>query len=767
MLFQSILIIVFGAALLLLGGFTAQRRGFSRTTGLLGSLGLVGLGLVFLPLAWRTPWVSNTPGDRFFILARNFGVAGLLFLSGIRIDFTRVVKAWKLLFVGALSGVVIGALVLFPLRFLGVNEPGAIWATVAAIAGVSLFIPGRQFPVSSEGEPEKIDSLKAPAIGLTSVAILTIYFYGAFEGITAFTTSGSALTVAVLYELVKVVVLFSFAYFVLSRFLHYTKKRFSPFRRLWICFLILGLLYVAALKAMGQLGASSWAFMAGTILNRSDLREKLGGGDRPIAEALFWSCAFFPLFLQSHGRSLTDPIAILGVVMIALLIKSMFLWIGARLAAVSASVAIQMTAVNLASGEAAVIFLGFGMMKWAIDSALYFVVLFFAAISILLGTVLSHWSASKAPSLEGLPSRSIVPTQQRTGNRKTKILGSLLLSCLGLVTLRTHALGADQTEAKTYHTEEREKVSPAQSMETMLDALRQKVNREAEAAELLAKAQSIYRDGEKSYKKGNPSQVDTQFARARQLLLSADESLFYKPNFRAFFFQLSHEIALVKGEWSIPIEGASPLWIESNEEVKSFIKYYQGRGRVVARNAFVRLGKYETMMRKIFREEGVPEDLIYAGLVESAYNPYAQSTAGARGIWQFVEETGRRYGLQEAGLHDERRDPEKSTRAAARYLHDLYEMFGSWPLALAGYNAGEYRILRIIERTGIKDFWQMSRQRLLPQETRSYVPEVLAAIFIGRRNSRMELEWPRTSALLQDEKPGSDAVATSQMFEPK
>jgi membrane-bound lytic murein transglycosylase D len=142
------------------------------------------------------------------------------------------------------------------------------------------------------------------------------------------------------------------------------------------------------------------------------------------------------------------------------------------------------------------------------------------------------------------------------------------------------------------------------------------------------------------------------------------------------------------------------------------------------------------MMRKVFREEGVPEDLIFVGLVESAYNPYARSVAGATGIWQFVRGTGRRYGLKQAGVIDERHDPEKSTRAAARYLQDLYGMFGDWHMALAAYNAGEYRVLKVIEKTGIKDFWHMSRRGLLPRETINYVPAVLAAIVIGKEKSR-------------------------------
>ena len=267
----------------------------------------------------------------------------------------------------------------------------------------------------------------------------------------------------------------------------------------------------------------------------------------------------------------------------------------------------------------------------------------------------------------------------------------------------------------------------------MLDSLRQKMEREAEMAERFGRAHSLFQEGEALGKKGDRRGAEVKFGLARQTVLSVEEDVFYEPGMREYFLKLSRDIAALTEGSALPFASGSQIALAGNGQVQQFIKYFRDKGRDSVRVALSRLSRYEQMMRKIFREEAVPEDLIYIGLVESAYNPYAQSVAGAAGIWQFVRGTGRRYGLKQAGAIDERNDPEKSTRAAARYLRDLYEMFGDWHLALAAYNAGEYRVLKVIEKTGINDFWRLSGRGLLPQETINYVLAVLAAIAIGKQ----------------------------------
>jgi len=166
--------------------------------------------------------------------------------------------------------------------------------------------------------------------------------------------------------------------------------------------------------------------------------------------------------------------------------------------------------------------------------------------------------------------------------------------------------------------------------------------------------------------------------------------------------------------------------------IDKFIHYFQTRGRERFELYLSRSGKYVGMMQKILSRYGLPEDLVYVALIESGFSPKAYSVARAAGPWQFISGTGRRYGLRIDWWADERRDPEKSTHAAASYLRDLYGMFESWPLATAAYNAGEGKIQRAVTRYKSDDFSELIRHRYLKQETKDYVPKMLAALTIAK-----------------------------------
>ncbi len=169
-----------------------------------------------------------------------------------------------------------------------------------------------------------------------------------------------------------------------------------------------------------------------------------------------------------------------------------------------------------------------------------------------------------------------------------------------------------------------------------------------------------------------------------------------------------------------------------NAKVEQFIQYFQTTARNRFSNWLGRSEKYIPFMKNLLRENGLPEDLVYLSLIESGFNPYAYSRMKASGPWQFIYLTGKRYGLKANWWVDERRDPEKSTIAAAKYLKDLYDMFECWYLAAAGYNAGENKIANAMKRYRTEDFWELAKYRYLKQETKDYVPQMIAAALIAK-----------------------------------
>jgi len=180
------------------------------------------------------------------------------------------------------------------------------------------------------------------------------------------------------------------------------------------------------------------------------------------------------------------------------------------------------------------------------------------------------------------------------------------------------------------------------------------------------------------------------------------------------------------------------MQIPADKDIDYFIDYFTTTKKYFTENALKRANYFMPMVRKIFRQEGLPEELAYLAVVESGFNPFATSPANAAGIWQFIPSTGRRFGLRIDDYIDERRDPYKSTIAAAKYLKTLYNMFGSWELAIAAYNCGEKCVAKRLESSSATSFSEI--KETLPSQTKEYVPRFFAILLIANNPEKYGLD---------------------------
>lgn len=222
-----------------------------------------------------------------------------------------------------------------------------------------------------------------------------------------------------------------------------------------------------------------------------------------------------------------------------------------------------------------------------------------------------------------------------------------------------------------------------------------------------------------------------------------DEALAYD---RAPIDEISHMTFPVDPKLMPKLEGevhktASGIPLELADPVQSFVHYFSTEGgRLTLLTGFRRAGRYRAMIERVLAEEGMPQELIYLAQAESAFMPRSVSNKQAVGMWQFIGETGSSYKLRRTSDSDDRLDPEKSTRAAARYLRDLHNRYGDWYLAMAAYNCGAGGVDRAVERTGYADFWELSKRHALPRETQNYVPIILAITIMAKNPEDYGLE---------------------------
>ena len=286
--------------------------------------------------------------------------------------------------------------------------------------------------------------------------------------------------------------------------------------------------------------------------------------------------------------------------------------------------------------------------------------------------------------------------------------------------------------------------------------------------QLIAEAEKAYDAGTQDYRAGNLEKARAEFDQSLRVLLESKLAIAGDSRLNAEFEKLVeniHGLEVASAERGdqlnghkyepTPIESfagltfpvdpkvhervreeiqsvRSDLPLVSNDYVDGVITYLQGRGSGYTTRALKRLGQYQPLFTEVLQKEGLPQDLVYLAAAESAFNPFALSRKGAKGIWQFMLSRGSEYGLKKDRWVDEREDPAKATHAAARHLKDLYQTFGDWYLAMAAYNCGPVNVQKAIEKTGYADFWELRRLHALPVDTENYVPIIIATALIAK-----------------------------------
>lgn len=293
---------------------------------------------------------------------------------------------------------------------------------------------------------------------------------------------------------------------------------------------------------------------------------------------------------------------------------------------------------------------------------------------------------------------------------------------------------------------------------------------------LIEKAQEHFQQGKKYYQQQDAEQARREFDQAVDLMLEASDSPTDRPAYESKLEQMvdaihrldqaglgsaasaeepQYEKAPLEDilQMTFPVDPklktkvreqvqatVSQLPLTVNDAVLGYIHYFSGRGRNTMIAGLRRAGRYRPLVQRILDEEGLPQELIHLAQAESGFLPRAMSRKAAGGMWQFVAWRGREYGLERSRYFDDRLDPEKATRAAARHLRDLYQKFGDWYLAIAAYDCGPGVIERAVERTGYADFFEMRNRRVLPLETTNYVPIILAMTIMDKNAAEYGLD---------------------------
>lgn len=387
-----VLILITGALLILGGTKLARRFGLPDAFGCGVALCIIAISVWLFPANWRDWWAGGSWGDRLLTSIRIIGMTGMLFLAGTRFESEQLRRKSGLIFGSALSAGVLFGVVVLLLNLLGRLDSGPIILVAAAIVASSLWLPGALSRFDEEDNDLLID-WQAGAVVFTALAMLAVYFYDIFAVIGHGRRGAMVYIIVALYESVKLLVLFAFAYFISSRFLARAEERISAARTTIGFVLIAILIFALAAITTNQLGSLAWAFVAGALWRRSEIGKRFSESERPLASATLISFAFLPLLLQSHGRRLTGFLTLITAVLAAVVLKWLFAWVGMRAGGTSSKDAMRTAATMIGPSEVGILLLGFGMTRWAIEPPVYFGILGYALVSSVFSPLVGRFAS--------------------------------------------------------------------------------------------------------------------------------------------------------------------------------------------------------------------------------------------------------------------------------------------------------------------------------------------------------------------------------------
>ncbi|HKV39394.1 MAG TPA: lytic transglycosylase domain-containing protein [Blastocatellia bacterium] len=695
MIAVPIIVLILTAAASFTGARVAKRIAIPERSSVIWIVCAIGFALLFAPAQWKLRLSGGLAGDRAMVVARYIGASGLLFIAGTRLNLKETWeqrRASALAACAILLGAAVFAIMLNSTSSLSRPE---LAVAIAAWAGASPWLPG-----IAKREASRVNAISGGAAVATTLLVLVLmHLYEALDFLVRRRAPWTAYAAVLAFEAGKIVMFFAAAYFVASTYIRNAGALRDRPRVLIGYLLIAGFVFALGFSMVGPLAALGWCYVVGLLFAHTKAGYQLAQSETLFSSSVLLSLAFISIALQSHGRTAGIPWVLAISAIAAIAFKFAAAWGAVRAAGLENRQSLSVAARIISPGEIAPVVLWLGMAHWLIGGDAYFAVLFFTFLSTSLGEAARLFLAMKT-TVTSIPNSgeevAVKRRSSRRGGHSAAAVAVILLTLTAVYSVNAQSVSSAQDPV-------------AKAMER----IKESVDARASEADRVLAAHKLIEDSKELRKEGKEQDSAESLAKAITLLDGSLETG-ANPSVESYRMALLDEARRDSGN-----NPSLPTVVIPASSMPTLSK------TGVSRTVLLRFNEYRGRLAPILEEERLPPQLLAVALVESGFNPFALSPKGARGIWQFMPTTARRYGLLVLPGDDRRTHPEESTRAAARYLRDLYQRFGDWKLALAAYNSGEQRVDRAIAKSGSRNFEELAAY--LPAETRSYVPAVLAA----------------------------------------